>query len=1222
MSRAAPQAPTRAQSINTGSALPSRQSFRSSQGMAGVPKAVYRPMVTVAKHRSVSRMSGSSTEPPPLGRHSTLNQDRLSTINEDRLDTDSIMTVLTNDIPKPRYVYQPPSDEYAAREMKTITDYMADTHVSDHMQALCQGLLSEVNLPYNPYPAFLKKMCHLPEGFHMYAETNENIRAKLLSPVQKTSSPIIWGVKGQTNVWGLKDIVQVVDPQSIKNQAWLLSTVLPLRLAEMEGSSVKGNMLLALTGPAVFSGTFYKEYPSVDFILEFMLYGTNIDMALQVFAMTLREDVKRTVSSKSPHQCLGISLHTADNKEVLWDRKRIESEKDEFCTSVAVATKQRRPPVMKCVFATDGDMKTFKRGTKKYVFHFIETDDDTGVERFTSFSEHPFATLFSSIFLRKADAEAYVAAFKRQHGSPTRATTTQATTRDGGTSRAGRGRRQEQPQRHTNVEALGENVKVVIRNDMERELARLSFLNGESSRIFHLLLLIILMDRNLYKLEHLVDIYRFFRSTSHIFHTVSSVNLYLRTYIRQYDDSHQEFALKLFLQYKHCLLHTLDHSLHERSSEYEAVHRFLKRQLDRVTETQTRADGSTTTILPFRLQTVFQLLQLEHYCHTVQLALTEEALTFVKHFDLKEYIVQLRNKFPEEVPKLKTRVKAIPESSTKKKTTKGQPIKTQPMIFKHGVETLSIIQQKNLVVNVQWSVQTSMHPVVMATEGVLMQYLIDVKLDQVWKGFLMELMMAESLPPNPYPRLITRLRQAACKMELWRETDQQLRSRTMHGMVRPADRTNHVSVLEECDGYGLSSAMAGVQATSLKKLSVMIEMMTNHSMASHRGEFQLSSGLAISGHSPLYGQMMPYLPFLELHEHYYIRGPMGRDHSAIDLFAKLVYDHIADLCSSEKYVITGLYVNDQLALNQDKLEEDQQGAESVIVKAANQKSALYLKVYTAIGWRYVAIHKYYMMHYLFVDHAEDKHVAYFQDDPIFLYQNVFLSLEEAINHYQQSGVSVMGNPLGATNVAVINKSIDQSVLGRLRDQDLIGVHKLLMTKSLINKNAEYFADTWRMLHSVAFKFEYIFALTNSLCDVIRYVLQHPNAMETVEYTESVEAAKAKAKKGVTIPVKKFPVKESTLGNMSTAYLEKVQEVLNEPGSLVPQSLPRVIGDKLREVVEKHPQTGDQTIVIEKQSNLKLKEILDLLLPVKVAIEHDVHQACNKVQETLKQLAGT
>lgn len=53
---------------------------------------------------------------------------------------------------------------------------------------------------------------------------------------------------------------------------------------------------------------------------------------------------------------------------------------------------------------------------------------------------------------------------------------------------------------------------------------------------------------------------------------------------------------------------------------------------------------------------------------------------------------------------------------------------------------------------------------------------------------------------------------------------------------------------------------------------------------------------------------------------------------------------MADLCSTDKYIILGLFVDHRPVLDQDRLEEDQAGAEKVIVEAANQKKLIYVKV--------------------------------------------------------------------------------------------------------------------------------------------------------------------------------------------------------------------------------------------------------------------------------------
>ena len=46
---------------------------------------------------------------------------------------------------------------------------------------------------------------------------------------------------------------------------------------------------------------------------------------------------------------------------------------------------------------------------------------------------------------------------------------------------------------------------------------------------------------------------------------------------------------------------------------------------------------------------------------------------------------------------------------------------------------------------------------------VLLQYILDTRLEEVWVDFVMTLVADDSYPPNPFPRFITCLRQAATK---------------------------------------------------------------------------------------------------------------------------------------------------------------------------------------------------------------------------------------------------------------------------------------------------------------------------------------------------------------------------------------------------------------------------------------------------------------------------
>nr|XP_054773923.1 uncharacterized protein LOC129282014 [Lytechinus pictus] len=243
------------------------------------------------------------------------------------------------------------------------------------------------------------------------------------------------------------------------------------------------------------------------------------------------------------------------------------------------------------------------------------------------------------------------------------------------------------------------------------------------------------MDRNKYKTEELVDIYRFLRSTASQFHVACSMNAVLRLYVRQKESHSQEIGTKLFMQYKKNLLAVLDPSLHERSSDQAAVFDFLKLKLDRMTRVQRDDKGSRVVILPMEIQTAVQLVELDLSCLSIQLGLNEDGLAYLKHLNIKKLLSDYREKYPDSVPRIQIRDKSIPETNNKKKVRYDSMVTS-----KHpGMSTSTIREQavlpvaSSLPLKLGWRltpspteeficecgvvVQSRMHPVVWELKG-------------------------------------------------------------------------------------------------------------------------------------------------------------------------------------------------------------------------------------------------------------------------------------------------------------------------------------------------------------------------------------------------------------------------------------------------------------------------------------------------------------------------
>lgn len=76
--------------------------------------------------------------------------------------------------------------------------------------------------------------------YHMTKEDDQTIRSKLQNPLQSTTSKLIWGINGCTYIWGLKNLVQVVDPDYVGKFRKVFEPVIPsdVDVTEREGYSV------------------------------------------------------------------------------------------------------------------------------------------------------------------------------------------------------------------------------------------------------------------------------------------------------------------------------------------------------------------------------------------------------------------------------------------------------------------------------------------------------------------------------------------------------------------------------------------------------------------------------------------------------------------------------------------------------------------------------------------------------------------------------------------------------------------------------------------------------------------------------------------------------------------------------------------------------------------------------------------------------------------------
>ena len=73
----------------------------------------------------------------------------------------------------------PPSDPEVRAALKRLVSYLERSGVEKTFLTLNKRLLSLSDLPYNPYPGFLRRVREGTEKFYMFEETKQAILKKL-----------------------------------------------------------------------------------------------------------------------------------------------------------------------------------------------------------------------------------------------------------------------------------------------------------------------------------------------------------------------------------------------------------------------------------------------------------------------------------------------------------------------------------------------------------------------------------------------------------------------------------------------------------------------------------------------------------------------------------------------------------------------------------------------------------------------------------------------------------------------------------------------------------------------------------------------------------------------------------------------------------------------------------------------------------------------------------
>ncbi|XP_052234437.1 uncharacterized protein LOC127846992 isoform X4 [Dreissena polymorpha] len=875
--------------------------------------------------------------------------------------------------------YKIPADA-AEASWAELQKYMDATQVQTIFQESLRVLLQRPELPYNPYIGFHNRIKVHQEKFHLSQQTREEIVRNLNNDVENHHIETVHTVKHYSSLWGAKSIITVINPAALEKYRWLVTTVTPGLLADMD--QYKTEVMVALTGPAVFTGAFYTDVPSVTIHVEYLVTGPELQQAMYQFVSSLMADIDAMYQSEH-HSVLSAEIRHAENEgnkpsKVTWTLQRIGQETEEFMAQVKETVLLYKYVTLKCSFQLDPDDTRYVHGDKIYAFNFMKNADDSlapqGIE---CYAEIPAVCVHTGVFFEKSGAENYFSMYEPESINMDLARLPQ-------TDESAKGNQnpsQTSPEPGTSSSHHDNSIKMKIdgflippsddsvifswritspiRSYFQQQVAA-AFTEVALYKVLYNLIILTLLDRN--SLKHsedvLVEVWRIFHGTYGHLNVLMQRNKALRAAIEAVTlDQDYGDIRPLLIQYMEDIEITLCDSFTERSQDQVNIGRVMVARVQSLlplAENILASDSHSNFVMEDLHALNLYLVPLMMGTADICLQASDKATMFIR--EIKETlqqadpeVVQRIKKRPVEKPVKKRRgLFGTTEVPKKPVVTEEQEDEGE---YSHGREDSVVCNHRTSVLPVQTLIDKEMSPVKVVYETVLMKYMLDCHFDDMWTGYLLELTCDVSLPRNPFSRLVSSLRQAAMRMDLCYEKPTAVVQKAFNSEQKIKHKNSYMHSIAGLGVFGLETALTLIDTGVITSILQVLQLMQQEVYIQKKGPYRVGICLALCGPCTWYGRVQPYLNKIELQEHYYIQGPSGCHGEAIQLFAELVFNNMEALQSKRKGIglaVGGVFLGDPLTIHwtlQDMMDKKQEFLSS-LAQTCRRKQPIYGK-----GWQ-------------------------------------------------------------------------------------------------------------------------------------------------------------------------------------------------------------------------------------------------------------------------------
>ncbi|XP_048752215.2 uncharacterized protein LOC125663853 isoform X2 [Ostrea edulis] len=952
--------------------------------------------------------------------------------------------------------------------MRVFMAYLEETEVDQKFRDLVKQLFSLQRLPYNPYPGFVMRFSGLEEKFLLNLTDGTLIHSLLNTDFDSSYLDGLVSVRGCNNVWGLSNIISAVSPAHLQKYSWLVAD-----LSNFPGLS--RSMSLSLVGPAVFEGTYYSEIHVPQFRLEMTINQTDLTLGIEEFADGIISHMK---DLDKRHYVMDIHIPHLEKMQFVdkWDLESLQKDKKEFVQAVNRAVLNHLYPMVDCVFSLDRAGERSTAGQVQYAVNFQHPLEGADSQEGVRLPEAgtPMLSMYDGVYLEKRQAEYYLGLFTQDQ-------------RD----KAG----------YSGVKDAGgftstNEVVEGVRNYLNKKIAG-CLMYAEFSEAIYWSIVLFQMDRASYPIEIAEELLKLCNSSLGkicvLWDQCKSLVLLTKA-----QDAEGKFTKEIGRQledYRKTTALMFDTSLIERNHSMKCFGDIL---VSRITQF---ISGDYTAIELHR-----GLYAMYFYIQGMVIQVSENLKDCCPVLTAKIFIVAV-GEHRDAQPKPIFTVRQRPDANG--------GVKHEADVV-HGMEDekMKDLEHERMIVDVE--ANGSDYNQLIKVEGVLMQYAIDSHLDETWHSFLTILQNKESLPPNPYPTLISLLRKQAMKMDLI----YQPKSHIMKSLFqtspsseekkgRQEDKQSDVYIVNGVDAHGLLSSVYVLDTGGFAPIYEAIQPLIYDKTAERRKQFTISVSTAMSGPGILYGKTQPYLKKVDLHEHYYIQGPADQRDNAIQIFASMVETHILELIKKNTVPVLGMYFPTERWSWETILNRYEKGGfsafASTICRHAQQKKTFYMKALVMIDWRYVTAEKYFLLHYL-TDKFIKPELSY-PESGITIYQTVFFSKANAQFHRRNGQLEYSDIQ---QDVVTVEECVDQLIVIGAQQNEWLEVHRGLLLKNLLRmvrddeplelvadldefevltQEEKHIVEAWYVLHSMAAQMEYVIAFTSTLQDLTQLFIE-------------------------------------------------------------------------------------------------------------------------------------